>query len=86
MPNCSAITSGAWLGNMMPGGCKPDASLFPHYAHAKGLTNPLRNCWRAVCEDGNLGSLRLPRPKTYRRQSRGHVGSIIAQAMGYSTP
>ena len=35
-----------------------DAFLFPSYAHGKGYY-PLRNCWRAVCADAKLGSLRL---------------------------
>ena len=35
-----------------------DAFLFPIYAHGKGYY-PLRNCWRAVCADVKLGSLRL---------------------------
>ena len=37
---------------------KPEGFLFPSYAHGKGYY-PLRDCWRAVCEDAKLGRLRL---------------------------
>ena len=42
----------------LPGPGKPEAFLFPSFAHGKGYY-PLRNCWRAVCEDAKLGRLRL---------------------------
>ena len=42
----------------LPGSRKPEAFLFPSYAHGKGYY-PLRDCWRAVCEDAKLGRLRL---------------------------
>ena len=42
----------------LPGSEEPEAFLFPSYAHGKGYY-PLRNCWRAVCEDAKLGRLRL---------------------------
>ena len=37
---------------------KPEAFLFPSFAHGKGYY-PLRSCWRAVCEVAKLGRLRL---------------------------
>ncbi len=37
---------------------KPDALLFPSYAHGKGYES-MRNCWRAVCGHAKLGRLRL---------------------------
>ena len=42
----------------LPGPGKPEAFLFPSYAHGKGYY-PLRDCWRAVCEEAKLGRLRL---------------------------
>ncbi len=36
----------------------PDAFLFPRYAEARGKSS-LIACWRAVCADAKLGSLRL---------------------------
>ena len=36
----------------------PAALLCPYHAHCKGYY-PLRVCWRAVCADAKLGSLRL---------------------------
>ena len=42
----------------LPGPGKPEALLFPSFAHGKGYY-PLRNCWRAVCEGAKLGKLRL---------------------------
>ena len=42
----------------LPGARDPDTFLFPSYAHGKGYY-PLRNCWRAVCDDAKLGRLRL---------------------------
>ncbi len=37
---------------------KPEAFLFPSYAHGKGYYL-LRNCWCTVCSDAKLGRLRL---------------------------
>ena len=37
---------------------KPEAFLFPSFAHGKGYYR-LRDCWRAVCENAKLGRLRL---------------------------
>ena len=42
----------------LPGPGKPEVFLFPSFAHGKGDYR-LRGCWRAVCEDAKLGSLRL---------------------------
>ena len=42
----------------LPGPGKPEAFLFPSFAHGKGDYR-LRDCWRAVCEDAKLGRLRL---------------------------
>ena len=42
----------------LPGPGKPEAFLFPSFAHGKGYYR-LRDCWRAVCEDAKLGRLRL---------------------------
>ncbi len=42
----------------LPGARDPDAFLFPSYAHGKGYY-PMLKCWRAVCADAKLGSLRL---------------------------
>ena len=42
----------------LPGPGKPDAFLFPRFAHGKGYYR-LRSCWRAACEDAKLGRLRL---------------------------
>ncbi len=42
----------------MSGPGKPEAFLFPSFAHGKGY-HPLRGCWRTVCEDTKLGRLRL---------------------------
>ncbi|MDE0174194.1 MAG: site-specific integrase [Defluviicoccus sp.] len=42
----------------LPGPGKPEAFLFPSFAHGKGYY-PLRECWRTVCEDAGLGRLRL---------------------------
>ena len=36
----------------------PNELLFPKYAHGKGKYS-LRSCWRAICADATLGSLRL---------------------------
>ena len=36
----------------------PGAFLFPRYAEGRGAYN-LETCWRTVCEDAKLGSLRL---------------------------
>ena len=37
---------------------KPEAFLFPSFAHGKSYYR-LRDCWRAVCDDAKLGRLRL---------------------------
>ncbi|MCY4559447.1 MAG: site-specific integrase [Chloroflexi bacterium] len=42
----------------LPGARDPDAFLFPRYAEARGQSS-LIACWRAVCADAKLGSLRL---------------------------
>ena len=42
----------------LPGLGKPEAFLFPSFAHGKGYY-PLHDCWRTVCEDAKLGRLRL---------------------------
>ena len=42
----------------LPGARDADAFLFPSFAHGKGYY-PLRDCWRAVCEEAKLGRLRL---------------------------
>ena len=42
----------------LPGARDPDAYLFPRYAEARGQSS-LIACWRAVCADAKLGSLRL---------------------------
>ena len=42
----------------LPGARDPDAYLFPRYAEARGQSS-LIACWRAVCADSKLGSLRL---------------------------
>ena len=41
-----------------PGERDPDAFLFPGHARGNGY-GPFRNCWRAVCDDARLGSLRV---------------------------
>ena len=40
------------------GARKPDAFLFPSYAHGRGYDS-MSNCWRAVCANAKLGRLRL---------------------------
>ena len=42
----------------LSGARDPDAYLFPRYAEARGQSS-LIACWRAVCADAKLGSLRL---------------------------
>ncbi len=42
----------------LPQARDPDAHLFPRYAEARGQSS-LIACWRAVCADARLGSLRL---------------------------
>ena len=42
----------------LPGASDPGAFLFPRYAEARGQSS-LIACWRAVCEDAKLGTLRL---------------------------
>ncbi len=42
----------------LPRARDPDAYLFPRYAEAQGQSS-LIACWRAVCADAKLGSLRL---------------------------
>ena len=42
----------------LPHARDPDAHLFPRYAEARGQSS-LIACWRAVCADAKLGSLRL---------------------------
>ena len=42
----------------LPGARHPGAYLFPRYAEG-GSAYSLRTCWRTVCEDAKLGSLRL---------------------------
>ncbi len=42
----------------LPGARDPDAHLFPRYAEARGQSS-LIACWRAVCADAKVGSLRL---------------------------
>ncbi|MDE0453546.1 MAG: site-specific integrase, partial [Gammaproteobacteria bacterium] len=42
----------------LPGSRKPDAFLFPSYAHGRGYDS-IRDCWRAVCADARLRRLRL---------------------------
>ena len=42
----------------LPRARDPDAHLFPRYAEARGQSS-LIACWRAVCDDAKLGSLRL---------------------------
>ena len=43
---------------VLSGARDPDAYLFPRYAEARGQSS-LIACWRAVCADAKLGSLRL---------------------------
>ena len=42
----------------LPRAGDPDAFLFPRHAEGRGAYS-LAACWRAVCEDAKLGSLRL---------------------------
>ena len=42
----------------LPRARHPDAHLFPRYAEAR-VQSSLIACWRAVCADAKLGSLRL---------------------------
>ena len=42
----------------LPGARGPDAFLFPRYAEARGQSS-LIACWRTVCADAKLGTLRL---------------------------
>ena len=42
----------------LPGARDPGGLLFPRYAEG-GSAYSLRTCWRTVCEDAKLGSLRL---------------------------
>ncbi len=42
----------------LPGNRNPDAFVFPNYARGKGYDS-LLDCWRTVCTDAKLGSLRL---------------------------
>ena len=42
----------------LPGARDPDAFLFPYYAEGRG-TYSLTTCWRKVCNDAKLGSMRL---------------------------
>lgn len=42
----------------LPGERRPDDFLFPRYADGQGQDG-LRRCWRTVCEDAELGKLRL---------------------------
>ena len=50
----------------LPGSGTPEAFMFPSFALGKGYY-PLRNCWRAACEDVKLGRLRLHDLGTRRR-------------------
>ena len=43
----------------LPGAVGPDAFLFPRHAEVRGAYS-LAACWRAVCADAKLRSLRLP--------------------------
>ena len=42
----------------LPGARDPNAYLFPRHAQGRGLWI-LTNCWRTVCADAEIGSLRL---------------------------
>ena len=42
----------------LPGARHPEAYLFPRHAESRGLWS-LTKCWRTVCADAKLGSLRL---------------------------
>ena len=42
----------------LPGPRDPNANLFPRYAEGRGQSS-LIACWRTVCADAKLGSLRL---------------------------
>ena len=44
------------LTETLPGLRKPGPFLFPSFAHGQGYY-PLRDCWRAVCEDGEAGAI-----------------------------
>ncbi len=45
-------------GAALPGAGDPNAFLFPRHAEGRGAYS-LATCWRAVCADAKLGSLRL---------------------------
>ena len=58
-PRAVPLGEAAWVHvAALPSPRDPDTFLFPSYAHGKGYY-PLRNCWRAVCDDAKLGRLRL---------------------------
>ena len=79
----------------LPGPGKPEAFLFPSFAHGKGDYR-LRDCWRAVCEDATdfADASALPDPSTLYDHvyaeinphgrlfldGRGHAGGIGGQA------
>ena len=43
----------------LPGPRDPDASLFPKNSAGRKTPNNILACWRAICDDANLGRLRL---------------------------
>ena len=58
-PRSVPLGEAAWeLIETLPGERCPDRFLFPDYANGRGYY-PLRDCWRVLCEDTDLGSLRL---------------------------
>ena len=56
-PQRSAQSTRAHIG-ALPDARGPDAFLFPRYAEGRGAYI-LATCWRAVCADAKLGTLRL---------------------------
>ena len=54
---------------MLRGARDPEAYLFPRHAEGRGQSS-LTACWRAVCEDANLGRLRL---NDFRHTAASHA-------------
>ena len=58
-PRAVPLGKAAWAHiAALPGARDPDAYLFPRHAQCRGIWI-LRSCWRTVCADAELGSLRL---------------------------
>ena len=70
----------------LPGARDPDAYLFPRYAEARGQSS-LVACWRAVCADAKLGSLRLHDLRHTAASQAVMAGEglpLVGRLLGYS--